>query len=198
LVAVHPTSEREDKELQRAAWPETTWGDSSSTNLTSADLNAPYAVALPAGTESGLADSASRIYRRSDMRLADRVGVVGVVVASLACSSTAPTSPTDQVRALAPIEQVDINVAESFPPQYFVAIVSLQPNSCVSFDAIETTRDGNSIRILVWNLVPDDPDVLCAQVVSMTAHNVALGSDFKPGQSYDVQVNDVTRSFVAQ
>ena len=124
--------------------------------------------------------------------------MIGVVAVSLACGSQAPLSPTDQVRALAPIEQVDINVAESFPPQYFVAIVSLQPNSCVSFDAIETTRDGNAIQILVWNLVPADPDVVCAQVVSTTEHNVALGTDFKPGQSYDVQVNDVTRSFVAQ
>ena len=124
--------------------------------------------------------------------------MVGVVVASLACSSTAPMSPTDHARALAPIEHVDINVAESFPPQYFVAIMSLQPNSCVSFDAIETTRDGATIRILVWNLVPDDPGVACAQVVSMAAHNVALGTDFKPGESYDVQVNDVRRSFIAQ
>lgn len=132
------------------------------------------------------------------MKALDWLGVIGMVAVSLACSSQAPTSPTNRVRAPAPIEQVDINVAESFPPQYFVAIVSLQPNSCVSFDAIETTRDSNSIRILVWNLVPDDPDVLCAQVVSTTEHNVALGTDFKPGQSYDVQVNDVTRTFVAQ
>ena len=79
-----------------------------------------------------------------------------------------------------------------------MAIVSLELNSCVSFDANETTRNGNSIRILVWNLVPDDPDVQCAQVVSSTEHNVALGTDFALGQSYDVQVNDVNRTFVAQ
>ena len=132
------------------------------------------------------------------MKLLRELGSIVVAVAGLACASAQPLSPTDRVRAPAPIEQVDINVAESFPPQYFVAVVSLQPNSCVSFDAVETTREGNAIQILVWNLVPTDPDVQCAQVVSTTEHNVALGTDFKPGQSYDVQVNDVTRNFVAQ
>ena len=63
------------------------------------------------------------------MTLTVWIGMTGLIVASLACDSQAPTSPTDLARALAPIEQVDINVAESFPPQYFVAIVSLQPNS---------------------------------------------------------------------
>ncbi len=108
------------------------------------------------------------------------------------------TEPTRQERVVAPIERVDINVAESFPPQYFAAIVSVQPNACVTFDAVEITRDGNSIRIFVWNLVPTDPDVVCAQVISTTEHNVALGTDFESGQSYEVQVNDVTRTFKAQ
>ena len=124
--------------------------------------------------------------------------MIGVAGLGLACSAQAPISPTDRVRALAPLEDVNIHVAESFPPQYFVAVVSLQPNSCVSFDAIETTRDDHSIRMLVWNLVPNDPDVACAQVVSTTEHHVALGTDFKPRHSYDVQVNDVTRDFIAQ
>ena len=132
------------------------------------------------------------------MNLPNGISLMIVVAVSLACSAQAPTSPTDQVRALAPIEQVNINVAESFPPQYFAAIVSRQSNSCVTFDALGTTRDGNAIQILVWNLVPADPDVICAQVLSTTEHNVALGSDFTPGQSYDLQVNDVTRTFVAQ
>ena len=140
----------------------------------------------------------ARFIVESDMRLAGWISVIGIVAVSPACNSQAPMSPTNLVRALAPIEQVDINVAESFPPQYFAAIVSLEPNSCVSFDAIETTRDGNSIRILVWNLVPSDPDVVCAQVISSTEHNVALGTDFEPGQAYTVQVNDVTQSFKAQ
>ena len=47
---------------------------------------------------------------------------------SLACGAQAPIAPSDRVRALAPIEQIDINVAESFPPQYFVGIISLQLN----------------------------------------------------------------------
>ena len=131
------------------------------------------------------------------MRRRRRIALIGVVAATVACTSSL-TAPTRQERALAPIESVVINVAESFPPQYFAAIVSLQRNACVTFDAVETTREGNSIRILVWNLIPADPDVACAQVISTTEHNVVLGTDFESGQSYEVQVNDVTRSFKAQ
>ncbi len=131
------------------------------------------------------------------MRLPTGTALVAAVAAALACSS-APSSPTGQVRALAPIEQVDIIIAESFPPQYFAAIVSLQPNACATFDAVETTREGNSVRVLVWNLAPEDPDVFCAQVISTTEHNVVLGTDFESGESYEVQVNDVTRTFKAQ
>ena len=132
------------------------------------------------------------------MRLPRGISLIVVAAFGLACSSRGPVSPTDQIRALAPIERVEVNVAESFPPQYFVAAVSRQPNSCVSFDAFESTREGDSIRIVVWNLVPSDPDLFCAQVVSSTEHSIALGADFEPGQSYTVQVNDVTRAFKAQ
>ena len=53
----------------------------------------------------------------------------------------------------APIESVRINVAESFPPQYFVAITSGLPSGCIRFNDVEVARDGTIIAIAVTNLV---------------------------------------------
>lgn len=99
----------------------------------------------------------------------------------------------------APIESAEIIVAESFPPQYFAQIVSAQPNGCVEFDSFDLTRDGATIRIDIWNSAPvPTADIACTLVFRTTNHNVALGSDFEPGVEYTVQINDVTRTFVAQ
>ena len=66
-------------------------------------------------------------------------------------------------------------------------------------DVIDYLQEEN--RVLREQLGPgrsEDPDVFCAQVISTTEHNVVLGTDFESGESYEVQVNDVTRTFKAQ
>ncbi len=98
----------------------------------------------------------------------------------------------------APIDEVTINVAESFPPQYIVHIVSGLPNGCARFNELTTTRDGNVITITVTNLMPADPNVVCTLIYGIVEHNVNLGSDFTPGETYTVKVNDATKTFVAQ
>ena len=110
-----------------------------------------------------------------------------------------PPPPFPTQLELAPIESAEIVVAESFPPQYFVAIVSGLPNGCVEFERIDLTRDGTTIQIDVWNRVPEPTaEIACTLVFGLADHNVALGSDFEPGVEYTVQINDITRSFVAQ
>ena len=108
-------------------------------------------------------------------------------------------APFPTVLEAAPIQSAEIVVAESFPPQYFAQIVSAQPNGCVEFDSIEVTRDGTTIVVDVWNSAPANPAAIaCILLFRTTDHNVALGSDFESGVEYTVQINDVTRSFVAQ
>ncbi len=125
--------------------------------------------------------------------------------AFMACSSDAgdgarvPGAEPDLVSAPAPIERVEIRVAESFPPQYFVDIVSGLPNGCARFDSIETSRSGDTIRIVVLNLVPaPGSKVACTMIYGTVQHHVALGTDFEPGHTYTVVVNDVTETFQAQ
>ena len=107
--------------------------------------------------------------------------------------------PADMVKVPAPIESVDIIVAESFPPQYFVHVVSGLPNGCVEFYGYEESRSGNAITITVTNLepAPSEP-VACTAIYLTHEFSVPLGTDFQPGETYTVKVNDVIETFVAQ
>ena len=110
-----------------------------------------------------------------------------------------PTPPAGKVWALAPIESVEIIVAESWPPQYFVHVVAGLPNGCVEFYGYDETRSGNVITITVTNLepAPSEP-VACAAIYRTHEFSVPLGTDFEPGETYTVRVNDVTETMVAQ
>ncbi len=110
--------------------------------------------------------------------------------------ATAPPEPT-MVEVPAPIDSVEINIAESLPPQYFVAVKSGLPNACYEFDRYEVDRDGETVRITVTNLKPEEP-MMCAEIYGTVESNIALGIDFDGGKTYTVYVNDVTETFVAQ
>jgi hypothetical protein len=100
------------------------------------------------------------------------------------------------VEALAPIESVEIQVAESWPPQYFLLVVSGLPNGCAQFGRYEKTQDGDVIRVEIINL--ERVNTVCTEEYRTVETNIPLGSDFKPGATYTVQVNDVTETFVTQ
>lgn len=114
---------------------------------------------------------------------------------------TIPASgdPFPTVSALAPIQSLEVIVAESFPPQYFAHIVSILPDGCAEFDRNDVTREDTTIRIDVWNLVPaPEAEIACIDIFRTVEHNVPLGTDFVSGTEYTVIVNDVSRTFVAQ
>ena len=123
-------------------------------------------------------------------------------------SSADPTMPPEptpvvsegMVKVPAPIESVDIAVAESYPPQYFAHIVSGLPNGCVEFYGYEETRSGNAITITVFNLepAPSNNTLACAAIYLTQETSVALGKDFESGKEYTVKVNEFVESFVAQ
>ncbi len=107
--------------------------------------------------------------------------------------------PDDMVKSLAPVESVEIRVAESYPPQYFVDVVSGLPNACVEFYGYEEYRAGSVTTITVYNLEPaPSQQIACAEIYGLHEFNVPLGSDFKPGETYTLSVNDTIKSFVAE
>jgi inhibitor of cysteine peptidase len=96
----------------------------------------------------------------------------------------------------APIHEISVNIAESFPPQVFIYIKGGLADSCTTFNELTWERSGNTINIEVTTQRPED--AICAQVYGYFEKNVALGSDFASGETYTVNVNDETTSFVMQ
>ena len=95
---------------------------------------------------------------------------------------------------LAPIHEVQISIAESFPEQVFVHITGGLADGCTVFHDLTTERTGNTIKIEVTTERPKD--AVCVQVYGYFEKSVNLGSDFTSGQTYIVDVNGTTEAFV--
>ena len=102
------------------------------------------------------------------------------------------------VMVLAPVEDVYIWADNSSPEQYFMDVVSGEPDSCHKCHSYNVTRTGNTtIRVEIFNLLSIGGG--CADVYSAVEHTIplGLGSDFVIGETYTVEVNDMTETFVA-
>ena len=96
----------------------------------------------------------------------------------------------------APIHEVRIAIAESYPPQVMVYIKGGLSDGCTEFHELKTERGGSEINITVTTR--RTRDAVCTQVYGYFEKNVNLGSDFVSGQTYTVNVNDYTTSFVME
>jgi hypothetical protein len=96
----------------------------------------------------------------------------------------------------APIHEVDVRFAESFPVQVFVYIKGGLPDGCTTLRDLKTTRNDETITIDVT--VQRPKEAICTQVYGFFEKNVALGSDFSSGKAYTLKVNDVTKTFTMQ
>lgn len=99
----------------------------------------------------------------------------------------------------APIDDLELLVRESFPPQYAVRIVSGLPNGCAEFhEAKVVSETDRAFEIRVTNTVPADDRVACTMVYGQHESVVELGSDLRSGQEYVVKVNDRELQFIGQ
>ena len=120
-----------------------------------------------------------------------------VIVTAVGCQSDTSDADEQEIEIRpAPIHEVQVNIAESFPPQVFVYIKGGLADSCTTFHELKMERNGNTINIEVTTQRPKE--AMCAQVYGFFEKNVALGSDFTSGETYIVNVNDETTSFVMQ
>jgi len=94
----------------------------------------------------------------------------------------------------APIHESQVNIVESDPPQVFVHIKAGLPDACTNFHEIKTERHDNTIDINVT--IERLKDKICAQVYTYFGGYVDLGSEFAPGESYTINVNDKMTTFV--
>ncbi len=120
------------------------------------------------------------------------LALAAVAVAAAGCK---PSDDGQEIEIrLAPIHEVRVNIAESFPEQIFVYIKGGLADGCTTFNAVETERSGTTIDITVTTQRPKD--TVATQVYGYFEENVALGIDFTYGEIYTVIVNDQTTSFV--
>jgi hypothetical protein len=112
-----------------------------------------------------------------------------------------PPRPTPSYRTKsepAPIDDVELLIRESFPPQYALRIVSGLPSGCHQYEATTVQRSGTAFTVTVTNLAPDDPGVACTAIYGQHEQTVELASDLISGTAYTVEVNDRTLEFTAQ
>jgi hypothetical protein len=98
----------------------------------------------------------------------------------------------------APIEALELRVAESAPPQHFVDVSSGLPNGCARFYGYELARAGDTITVTVWNTMPADIRAACTMLYGVTMHAIPLGANLVPGRQYTLKVNDKNTTFIAR
>ncbi len=105
-----------------------------------------------------------------------------------------PASEEEQISAADSliVEQVDVQVLESFPVQVQVVVKGSLPDACTEIGEIGQTRDGNAVTVTIGAVRP--ADALCAQVLEPFEQVVPLDGPFPPG-TYVVRVNGVETSF---
>jgi hypothetical protein len=113
-----------------------------------------------------------------------------LVLAATACSK----SSVEVVEInLAPIHEVDVRFMESFPVQVGVYIKLGLSDGCTTFRDAVVRQEGNTIKIEVTAQRPKDK--ICTAVYTFFEKNLNIGSDFIPGNTYTLEVNDYTTSF---
>ena len=122
-----------------------------------------------------------------------RLSIIALFLIVLTTATGCCPQPDGLEIKLAPIHDVQINIAESFPEQIFVYIKGGLADSCTTFHEIKTERIGNTVKIEVTTERPRD--AVCAQVYSYFEKNISLGSDFISDERYIVDVNGVTETF---
>lgn len=100
------------------------------------------------------------------------------------------TTPDEASGARVPmvIEAVDVLFLESFPPQVVIHVTGYQPDGCTYPVLVDETRDGNTITLDIYRILP--PDIMCTMNIVGYEDSFNLGM-FDPG-TYTIIVNGFT------
>jgi hypothetical protein len=106
-------------------------------------------------------------------------------------------SPSGRQAVLAPIDRLDVRVLESSPPQYVLNVRAGLPSGCAEKNRHDAERVADAITVTVLNWMPAVSRP-CTLIYGSYELNINIGSDFRPGTTYSVNVNDKQTIFVAQ
>ena len=118
-----------------------------------------------------------------------------LAIGAAALSGGSGSTPPEARRTVpAPIDGLEVVMRESAPPQVSLKITAGLPSGCAQAHSHQLTRSGNAFTVTVLNSMPTG-NPACTAIYGSYELTVDLGSDFAPGQTYTVQVNDKSTSF---
>ena len=94
----------------------------------------------------------------------------------------------------APIDDIQVVIRESLPPQVTLNIKAGLPSGCAQRESHSASRSGDTFTVRVLNSMPTG-DVACTMIYGTYELNIDLGNDFRVGGSYTVTVNDKATTF---
>lgn len=112
-------------------------------------------------------------------------------------TTAGPTPTPGMMEHPAPIESAGIEVSTTESPKADLVVVSGLPNGCYSFGHYNISREGNSFRVDIVNLIPDDPMLACTMVYGMVTTRIPLEGGVEICKFYDVVINGESYSLQA-
>lgn len=95
---------------------------------------------------------------------------------------------------LAPIDDVQVVIRESNPPQVSLSVKAGLPSGCAQRESHSVSRAGDTFTVRVLNSMPTG-NVACTMIYGTYELSLDLGRDFRAGGTYTVNVNDKTTTF---
>lgn len=118
--------------------------------------------------------------------------LVGAVAFASARGELSPAPGRQTVPA--PIDQVQVVIRESSPPQVTLDVKAGLPSGCAQRESFSVSRTGDTFTVSVLNSMPTG-NVICTMIYGTYELNIDLGRDLRPGATYIVHVNDKTTTF---
>jgi hypothetical protein len=94
----------------------------------------------------------------------------------------------------APIDRLEVVMRESNPAQVALKITAGLPSGCAKQGSHSVSRSGDTVTVIVLNTIPTG-NPICTMIYGQYDLSVDLGSNFAPGTTYTVRVNDKTTTF---
>ncbi len=105
----------------------------------------------------------------------------------------------ETAETLAPVETVEVQIRESWPPQYVIRVTSGLPSGCAEFERITYSIKGDRIEVEVINTEPaPDELVACTADYRYATNEVVITDVLAADGTYTVSANGVETSFVGQ
>ena len=116
----------------------------------------------------------------------------------LVVAACQPAAPQEPETGPAVIKDIKVNFVDMEPPVVMAVITCPMPYICTVVDELKTERsDENVINITLT--ITSTPGRNCPKTEAfLIVQNVDLGSDFVSGQTYTINVNDKTTTFVME